>query len=57
VVDTYGAGDTFAAGLTLGLGAGFDVEAALALAARCGAVCVTGAGPYGARLDPASVDG
>jgi ribokinase len=55
VVDTYGAGDSFAAGLTLGLGAGLDVEAALALAARCAAVCVTGAGPYGARLDAASL--
>jgi len=55
VVDTYGAGDSFAAGLTLGLGAGLDVEAALALAARCGAVCVTGAGPYGARLDAAAL--
>jgi ribokinase len=52
VVDTYGAGDSFAAGLTLGLGAGLDVEAALALAARCGALCVTGAGPYGAPLEP-----
>jgi len=50
VVDTYGAGDSFAAGLTFGLGAGLDVEAALALGARCGAVCVTGAGPYAARL-------
>jgi ribokinase len=55
VVDTYGAGDSFAAGLTLGLGAGLEVEAALALAARCGAACVTGAGPYGARLDPAAI--
>ncbi|HEY5316661.1 MAG TPA: PfkB family carbohydrate kinase, partial [Solirubrobacteraceae bacterium] len=52
IVDTYGAGDSFAAGLTFGLGAGLDVDAALALAARCGAVCVTGAGPYGARLEP-----
>ena len=54
-VDTYGAGDSFAAGLTLGLGAGLDVEDALALAARCGATCATGAGPYGARLDPAII--
>ncbi|MDQ6807092.1 MAG: PfkB family carbohydrate kinase [Actinomycetota bacterium] len=56
VVDTYGAGDSFAACLTLGLGAGLDVEAALALAARCGAVCVTGAGPYGTHLDAVSED-
>ena len=53
LVDTYGAGDSFAAGLTFGLGAGLDVDAALELAARCGAICVTGAGPYGAELDAA----
>ena len=52
-VDTYGAGDSFAAGLTFALGAGLGVDDAVALAARCGAACVTGAGPYGARLDAA----
>jgi ribokinase len=46
VVDAYGAGDSFAAGLTFGLGCGLDAEAALALAARCGAGNLTGAGPY-----------
>lgn len=46
VVDTYGAGDSFAAGLTFALGSGMDVPAALALAARCGAGNLTGAGPY-----------
>ena len=46
VVDAYGAGDSFAAGLTFGLGSGMDVDAALALAARCGAGNLTGAGPY-----------
>lgn len=55
VVDTYGAGDTFAAGLTYALGAGLDADEAVAFAARCGAACVTGEGPYGAPLDPASV--
>jgi ribokinase len=50
VVDTYGAGDSFAAGLTFGLGAGLDVPDAIDLGARCGAASVTGAGPYGARL-------
>ena len=50
VVDTYGAGDTFAAGLTFALGIGMDVGKALAFAAHCGAVCVTGRGPYGARI-------
>ena len=36
IADTYGAGDSFAAGLTYGLGAGLDVPAALAIAAQCG---------------------
>ncbi len=49
-VDAYGCGDSFAAGLTYGLGAGLDVPAALALAARCGAVCLTGHGPYEHQL-------
>lgn len=49
-VDSYGCGDSFAAGLTYGLGAGLDVADALALAARCGAVCLTGRGPYGRQL-------
>jgi ribokinase len=44
--DTYGAGDSFAAGLTYGLGAGLDVDAALAVAARCGAGNLIGRGPY-----------
>jgi ribokinase len=49
-VDSYGCGDSFAAGLTYGLGAGFAVPEALALAARCGAVCLTGRGPYQHQL-------
>jgi ribokinase len=50
LVDTYGGGDCFAAGLTFGLGAGMEVEEALHLAARCGAWCVAGRGPYGRML-------
>jgi len=50
VADTYGAGDAFAAGLTFGLGHGLGREAALRLAARCGAAAVTGRGPYTAQL-------
>lgn len=50
VVDTYGAGDSFAAGLTYALGAGMDVEDAIGLAARCGAWCAAGKGPYGNQL-------
>jgi ribokinase len=49
-VDSYGCGDSFAAGLTYGLGAGFAIPDALALAARCGAVCLTGHGPYERQL-------
>ncbi len=49
-VDSYGCGDSFAAGLTYGLGAGLSVAAALDLAARCGAVCLTGRGPYERQL-------
>jgi ribokinase len=49
-VDSYGAGDSFAAGLTFGLGAGMTVGHALALAARCGATCLTGRGPYERQL-------
>lgn len=50
VVDSYGCGDSFAAGFTYALGAGMDLPAALELAARCGARCLTGAGPYGRQL-------
>jgi ribokinase len=49
-VDSYGCGDSFAAGLTYSLGAGLELPAALALAARCGAVCLTGRGPYERQL-------
>jgi ribokinase len=51
VVDTYGAGDCFAAGLTFALARGDAVEDAVALAARCGAAVMTGRGPYQAQLD------
>jgi ribokinase len=49
-VDTYGCGDSFAAGLTYGLGAGMAAQEALELAARCGAACLTGWGPYEGQL-------
>jgi ribokinase len=52
-VDAYGCGDSFAAGLTYGLAADATVPSALELAARCGAVCLTGRGPYEHQLaDP-----
>lgn len=50
VVDRYGAGDSFAAGLAYGLGAGMEPGEAVALAARCGAAAVTGRGPYEGQL-------
>ena len=55
VIDTYGAGDSFAAGLTFALGSGLGVEEALALAARCGAWCAAGKGPYGNQLSAADL--
>jgi ribokinase len=48
--DSYGAGDSFAAGLTYGLGAGWEIGQAVKLAARCGAACITGRGPYEGQL-------
>jgi ribokinase len=50
IVDRYGAGDAFAACLTLGLARGDDPDAAVALAARCGAAAITGRGPYEGQL-------
>jgi ribokinase len=46
VVDSYGAGDCFAAGLAFALGAGMDVEPALAFASQCGAGALTGRGVH-----------
>jgi ribokinase len=53
--DTYGAGDSFAGGLTFALGRGLETDAALRLAARCGAWCITGRGPYGRQLTAAEL--
>ena len=50
VHDAYGCGDSFAAGLTYALGAGMPPADAVQLAARCGAACLTGRGPYSAQL-------
>lgn len=50
VVDAYGCGDAFAAGLTFALGRGDPTEAALALAARCGSAVLSGRGPYASQL-------
>jgi ribokinase len=53
--DAYGAGDSFAAGLAFALGEGYETEAALHLAARCGAMCMTGRGPYERQLTRADL--
>lgn len=50
VVDTYGAGDSFAACLTYGLAAGEAPAEAVALAARCGASALTGRGAFAGQL-------
>lgn len=50
VVDRYGAGDSFAAGLAYALGAGAPPERAISFASRCGAAVVTGRGPYEGQL-------
>jgi ribokinase len=50
LVDAYGGGDSFAAGLTYGLAAGDAPEQAVVLGARCGAACLTGRGPYEGQL-------
>jgi ribokinase len=50
LVDTYGSGDNFAAGLTYALAAGMSVEDAVELGAKCGAASATGLGPYKRQL-------
>ncbi len=54
VLDSYGAGDSFAAALTFALATGEPLDAALALAARCGAEALTRRGPYGDAPSPPS---
>jgi len=46
VVDVYGAGDCFAAGLAFALAAGLEPPEALAFAARCGAGALAGRGVH-----------
>jgi ribokinase len=55
IVDTYGSGDSFQAGLAWALGEGMDVESALAVAARCGAAPLTGRGPAAGQLTAADL--
>ena len=50
IEDSYGCGDSFAAGLTFALAAGRPMDDAVEVAARCGAAVLTGRGPYSAQL-------
>lgn len=50
VVDTYGAGDSFAAGLAFALARGLSDQDAVDLAALCGAAVLAAAGPYQTQL-------
>ena len=51
IVDEYGAGDSFAAGITTGLAAGLPIADAIQLGARCGVANLMGRGPYAGQLD------
>lgn len=53
--DSYGAGDSFAAGLTFGLGAGLPIEQALEVASRCGAYKLAGRAAYEGQLTAADL--
>jgi ribokinase len=53
--DSYGAGDSFAAGLTYGVGADLPIEQALAVASRCGAHKMTGRAAYDNQLTAAEL--
>jgi ribokinase len=47
--DAYGAGDSFAAGLTYALAQGLRLEEALTLASRCGAAAIARRGAHGEK--------
>lgn len=53
IIDSYGCGDAFAAGLTVGLGAGWSLADAVALGARCGAHTITARGGLRGQLTDA----
>ena len=46
-VESYGCGDSFAAGVVTGLAAQWPLAKAIALGAECGSACATRFGPYG----------
>lgn len=47
MVESYGCGDSFAAGVVTGLAARWSLAQSIALGAQCGAACATRFGPYG----------
>jgi ribokinase len=53
--DSYGAGDSFAAGLTYGLGADLQIDKALDVASRCGAYKLAGHGAFEGQLTAADL--
>jgi ribokinase len=53
--DSYGAGDSFAAGFTYGLGADLPIEQALEVASRCGAHKLAGRAAYDNQLTAADL--
>ena len=53
--DSYGAGDSFAAGLTYGLGAGLPIGQALEIASRCGAYKLAGRAAFDGQLTAADL--
>jgi len=54
IVDAYGCGDAFAAGLTFALGQARPAPECVHFAARCGAAALTGRGPYQGQLTRAN---
>ncbi len=52
-VDSYGCGDAFAAGLTVGLAAGYPLAEAVTLGARCGSHTITARGGLRGQLTEA----
>jgi ribokinase len=50
ISDVYGAGDSFAAGLTYALADGMEPSEAIEFASRCGAAVIAGRGPYETQI-------
>ena len=46
LIDSYGCGDNFAAGVTAGIAASWSIEESIELGAKYGAICATRFGPF-----------